>query len=340
MNTGVFPKSLKLAKVIPIHKAEDKQNVSNYRPISILPLLSKIFEKIVFKQMLNYLDKFSLLSNNQYGFRPLRSTTQAILDNLQYIYSSLDSDHIVLSFFLDFSKAFDCIDHKILLSKLNLYGFRGVTNKWFESYLSDRSQFVCINDVNSEPTDITHGVPQGSILGPILFLLFINDFPDSSDFFKFTLFADDSNLLCRFKNFDPNYIYSHVCLKLKSVYEWLMANKIKINVTKCKFIIFSYGRKITLPSVLFGDGHISETNSIKFLGLIIDKSLNLSDHLKMLKSKLSRSIGILYKLNKFLPQNILKLLFETLIKPDLTYGVEAWYYAPNYITDKLFIIQK
>ena len=337
--SGKFPRSLKIAKVIPIYKAEDKQIVSNYRPISILPVLSKIFEKIVFKQMLNYLEKFSLLNNNQYGFRPSRSTTQAVLDNLQYIYKNLDSNHTVLSIFLDFSKAFDCIDHKILLSKLNLYGFRGIANQWFTSYLQNRKQFVSVNGAESNLTSITHGVPQGSILGPILFLLFINDFPDSSIFFKFTLFADDSNLLCKFKNVNTISIYNDVCQNLNSVYDWLSENKIKVNVDKCKYIIFSYGRKTDLPPLKFGSGTILQTSNYKFLGITLDQNLNFREHVNTIKSKLSKSVGVLFKLNKFLPPNILKLLYDTLIKPYLTYGIEAWFSAPNFLTDKIFIMQ-
>ena len=241
---------------------------------------------------------------------------------------------------LDFSKAFDCIDHKLLLSKLCKYGFRGVSNDWFNSYLSDRKQFVYINETDSDLKSVTHGVPQGSILGPILFLIFINDFPDSTDFFKFTLFADDSSLLCKFDHSNASLIHTTISSNLMKVFKWLTENKIKVNVDKCKFIIFSYGRKLTLPPLVLGDGVIMETDSYKFLGLILDKKLNFKNHLVMLKSKISKTVGLLFKLNKFLPENILKSLYQTLVQPYLTYGIEAWFSAPNFLTDKIFILQK
>ena len=338
--TGTFPKLLKIAKVIPVYKANDKQDITNYRPISILHPISKVFERIIFKQLLGFLNKFSLLNKNQYGFRPHRSTTQAILDNLNFIYENLDNDYTVISIFLDFSKAFDCIDHAILLRKLYQYGIRGIANDYFRSYLSDRTQYVCIENELSSTLPITHGVPQGSVLGPILFLLFINDFPHSSIFFKFTLFADDSNLLSIFKNSTPAMIHSTLQNNLQHVYKWLEINKIKVNVTKCKFMIFSYGRKTEIAPLRFGDGEISETNEYKFLGVYLDNRLTFQSHINHIKNKISKSIGILYKLNNFLPPNILKTLYETLIKPYITYGIEAWHSAPNYILEKVRVLQK
>ena len=203
---GTFPDYLKVARVVPIHKGGDKEAIGNYRPISILPTISKIYEKIVKNQLVHFLEKFNLFDSCQYGFRQNRSTTQAILSHLQYIYDGLDSGQTVVSFYLDFSKAFDCIDHEILFEKLACCGIRGVTLEWFKSYLTGRNQYVSVNGVNSNILPITSGVPQGSILGPILFLLFINDFSDSNPFFKFTLFADDSTLSCRFDTDDPELI--------------------------------------------------------------------------------------------------------------------------------------
>lgn len=234
----------------------------------------------------------------------------------------------------------DQIDHELLLSKLGKYGFRGVSNDWFKSYLSDRKQYVCINETDSDLKSVTHGVPQGSILGPILFLIFINDFPDSTDFFKFTLFADDSSLLCKFDHSNISLIHTTISSNLTKVFKWLTLNKIKVNVDKCKFIIFSYGRKLTLPPLVLGDGFIMETDSYKFLGIILDKKLNFKNHLVLLKSKISKTVGLLYKLNKFLPETILKSLYQTLVQPYLTYGIEAWFSAPNCLTDKIFVLQK
>ena len=178
------------------------------------------------------------------------------------------------------------------------------------------------------------------MLGHILFLIYINDFPNSADFLKFTLFADDSNLLCKFENVNTISIYNDVCQNLNSVYDWLSENKIKVNVDKCKYIIFSYGRKTDLPPLKFGTGTILQTSNYKFLGITLDQNLNFREHVNTIKSKLSKSVGVLFKLNKFLPPNILKLLYDTLVKPCLTYGIEAWFSVPNFLTDKIFITQK
>ena len=183
-------------------------------------------------------------------------------------------------------------------------------------------------------------MPQGSILGPILFLIYINDFPDCTTFFKFTLFADDSNLLCKFKTTDSTLTHQLATTELSKVNKWLNSNKIKINVSKCKFIVFNYRRVTILPPLVFGGGYILETDQIKFLGLIIDKNLKFTEHINKIKSKISRTTGLLYKLNKFLPDYILKSIYQSLISPFLSYGIEAWHSAPQYLTQKLFIIQK
>ena len=339
-SSGTFPDRLKIARVVPIHKGGNKSELNNYRPISVLPLLSKVFEKIVHCRLSNFLEKLNVLTNSQYGFRKGMSTIQAVMSNLQYVYEGLDEGSTVISLFLDFSKAFDCIDHKILLRKLERYGIRGIVLQWFKSYLSDRKQFVSINSSTSSISSLNYGVPQGSILGPLLFIIFINDFPQSSNFFKFTLYADDSTLTCKFKHNNPDLIKNCLNNELINVHFWLVQNRIKINYDKTKFIIFNYRKSINISSLDFSGHQIERTDSIKFLGMIIDEKLSFKKHINLISSKTSKTIGLFYRLNKIFPLNILKTLYHCLIVPYISYGIEIWYGAPQTESTRIFVLQK
>ena len=341
MTSGKFPKMFKLARVIPLPKPGAKTDVNNYRPISILPILSKLFEKIVYKQLNYYLEQNNILYKHQYGFRKNHSTTQAIINTLKYLYSNLDSGKLVLSIFLDFKKAFDCVSHKILLSKLHSYGIRGIALEWFESYLTDRSQYTSINGINSSIQNVSHGVPQGSILGPLLFLIFINDIHNSSNLFNYTLFADDSTLSVAFENNNLRAFVKILNKELKNVYKWLCANHISINIIKTKYILFSLKKTIKLPGVIkIGKGKIASTDNIKFLGVFIDRHLTFNNHINNLSVKISRSVGLLYKLNKYLPQTVLLKIYHSLIHPYFNYAMETWFNINNYSSNKLITLQK
>ena len=338
--TSTFPGLFKQARVTPIFKSGCQKDPNNYRPISVLPVLSKIFEKVACRQLYSYFEYFSLFTKAQFGFREGVSTSHAIINKLQFVYDNLDNGDLVLSIFLDFRKAFDCVDHMILISKLSKYGIRGIALDWFKSYLSDRYQCVAINNSLSEPKPVSCGVPQGSILGPLLFLIFINDFPNSSQHFHFTLFADDSTLSCRIPDSSTDIIKNTIERELQSVSNWVNSNKLVINAKKSNFMIFSYRKKFDLPPLKFGCEVITKTDDIKFLGLYIDKHLNFNRHLRMTCSKISKSIGVLYKLSSFLPAQIMKTLYYTLIYPYLRYSVESWYGASIGVSDAIQVQQK
>ena len=219
LSTGIFPELLKHAKVIPLFKAGNKTDIKNYRPISVLPLFDKIFEKIVHERITEFLDTNKILSDGQFGFQKGKSTSCAILHLTNFIYKCKANKETGCAIFLDLAKAFDTVNHSILLKKLEKIGIRGPVLSWFRSYLENRIQSVCCNQVNSEPLHMSHGVPQGSVLGPLLFLIYINDLPLNSSFSQ-TLFADDTCLFMSHK--DPETLRNLINMEIDKISETLI----------------------------------------------------------------------------------------------------------------------
>lgn len=319
---GEFPDDLKYAKVIPLFKGGTKYEAKNYRPISILPLFDRIIEKIMHKKLISFLTRFKLLSPSQYGFQNGKSTSYAILDVITQISSSLAENNHAITIFLDFAKAFDTVNHSILLKKLEHYGIRGINNKWFQSYLSDRKQSVSVSNVLSEPLNITCGVPQGSILGPILFLLYINDISNASSLFQFTLFADDTCLFLKHNN--KKELFKTTNNELIKVCDWLIANVLSLNVLKSNYLFFSRDDNGDISDIQIAGQSLNREKSVRYLGIIIDEDLSWNDHLKSISSKILQGIGVLKKLKYLLPFKSLLPIYHSLIQSHLQYGIVTW----------------
>ena len=298
MKSGIMPMACKIATVTPILKNGDPNDPNNYRPISILPLLGKCIEYFVNKQLTEYVETNKLLTNHQYGFRKDHSTTFLMLNLFDKIIMSKESLKKPAIVFLDIKKAFDTVSHKVLLKKLKYYGVDGFVIKWFESYLGGRKQCTKIRGNVSPLLPVNTGVPQGSILGPILFSLFISDLSSNCKQSTAYLFADDSALY--FDNITRGS-YDNVVEDMKIVYEWLRINKLRLNVSKSSFIVFDKFPNLDRLSIPLDlkDGsyslHIEETKSQKYLGLMKDNQLNIQDHIEYAKSKVAKRIGALYR---------------------------------------------
>lgn len=336
LSTGTFPSAFKKALVHPIHKNGNRQNLNNYRPISVLTALSKVLEKIINRRLVSFLNDNNILSQKQFGFRSSRSTEDAVIELTTTIIRNFDVGIRTAGIFLDLTKAFDTVSIPILLDKLEKVGIRGSVNSLFRSYLSHRSQVVVINDIISDEEQVFFGVPQGSVLGPTLFLVFINELCSLSiPNCQIITYADDTALLVSGNNWDEVQLLAAAALEV--VLDWLSKNLLTLNITKTKYITFSSTNR-TQPNSFSLRAHsclapgphpcscqyIERVPSIKYLGVHLDSGLSWTPHIDSTVARVRKLIYVFKNLRTVADLQCLKTVYFALAQSILNYCITAW----------------
>ena len=286
--------------MIPIFKAGENKKIGNYRPVSLLTTVSKVFERVFFTRLSSFLITQKVLYELQFGFREGHATHMAVIKLLDTIITSLEKGELAMGLFLDFSKAFDTVNHVILIQKLEHYGVRGMASNWIESYLNNRKQYCTYDSKKSKTRNITCGVPQGSILGPLLFLVYINDLGHIFNNFRPILFADDSNLIIKGRNLTE--IERKFNLEIPVLVNWLQTNRLSLNLTKTHYMIFG-SKKANFPHEInleIEGIKIEEVKETKFLGVILENTLSWNSHISYIAKKIAKSVGILTRARQML----------------------------------------
>jgi len=317
-----FPSSWKLSRVNPIFKKGSPTDVNNYRPISLLSIPGKILEDVVCDTLNNHMDTQGLLCHKQWGFRKNYSTESLLLHLTETWRNALDKGLKVGVLFIDFRKAFDTVNHTILLEKPKAIGVSGDLLSWLDDYMSARKQFVQLSEFQSKHKTITYGVPQGSILGPKLFSIFVNDLPESITSGDVFIFADDTTIYTIGKDID-NIILTLQCI-LDQVYTWCQSNRLIAHESKTEALIISSQNFIgPLPRLTYGNSTIEYKQSSKCLGLTIDNKLSWQEHIKNVCKSFSNKVAVLKRI-KFLPKPVLETIYYKTIIPSVLYGIAIW----------------
>lgn len=334
--SGIFPKKLKLAKVIPLHKKDDVNKIQNYRPISILPSISKVYEKAVYIQITEYLEKFNLLGKNQHGFRRGKSVVTAVTSFIESIIESVDKGRHTTGIFMDLSKAFDSVKHTILLQKLKDLGLSKTSLNWFQSYLSNRTQYVEITHLthankllksSSNYRELRFGVPQGSILGPLLFLCYVRGVDNvltNKPYSKICLYADDSNLIISSNSQQENEVQAFV--ELENIGSYFQKINLLLNSQKTNSINFKtrQNKNHLETIIMYDEQHINIANSTNFLGLTLDQHLNWNEHVHKVLIKINSGIYALSKMRFYCNLPTLKNIYFAYVHSHISFCLSIY----------------
>lgn len=346
--SGVFPDGLKTAVVIPIFKAGARDEISNYRPISLLPIISKIIELIVKNRIITFLEHNKFFSDRQFGFLAGRSTDGALLSHITDIVSHIERGSFSVALYLDIKKAFDTVDHGILLNKLEKCGIRGPILNWFNTYLRNRYQVVRIGEGLSSSEIVTSGVPQGSILGPILFLIYVNDLLQLKISGRLYSFADDTSILFSAKT--KTELINKINYDLKSLTVWFWEHKLHPNLNKTKIVSFGF-QNINLHKTIklhlnpfckvsCNCLFLDQVSEIKYLGITLDEKLSWGPHTVNLQNRLRKLNYMMYHVNRLVTRKHLLRIYRAMYDPVLRYGIIHWGHAPKKFTTPLKVLQK
>ena len=345
ISSTVFPQRWKTAKVTPIYKSGDRTDRSNYRPISVLPALSKILERHVHVNLYNYFIQNKLLYSQQSGFRKYHNTETALIRIVDQLLRNLDENHVSGLLLIDYRKAFDMVDHEILMLKLGAYGLSASASRWFASYLEGRRQGVLIDGKVSNWLEVLHGVPQGSILGPLLFIIYINDLP----LHVLTDDVDDTTIMTAAPIYSIQTDLKNTLNRTwQDVETWANANKLPLNQSKTKTLLITgkrLAKKIssedTKLSVVTNEGiTLEQVETAKLLGLELDSELSFSSHVDKLCRKLAQRIGVLNKIKSCLPVKQRILYYNALIRSLMSYVSVVWHTCSKQGLGKVFLLQK
>lgn len=332
---GTFPERLKISVVKPIHKKGSERCCENYRPITLVSSISKIFEKIFFNRLTEFLCKNNIIYENQYGFMKGKNTTDAIYALTSKIIEDLDKKNHCLGLFFDLSKAFDTVNHDLLLERLYSIGIRGLALEWITSYITGRRQYVEVlaaddsghmRPYSSAVSTVVAGVPQGSVLGPVLFVIFINNIHKCIQRGNICLFADDTSLSV--SGASKGDLELNAFLDANSLLQWFDSNKLSLNFQKTQLLPFNIRNKFSNdsiePAILLGDQFLETTSHVKFLGLLLDRNLNFHKHIDSVCKKMSGGIFLLRRMSPIVDRSVLLTAYYGVIYPFMAYAVPIW----------------